>query len=209
MPPQSSPPDHTDGPSPSAAGIPPASTQSPSSSLPPSTPTGSNTPAPTPQLPGMIIEKKPFNKKLFFAKLIPALFVIGFLVVLAGAYFANRHRELNDAVNVGNTVISYIQQSKSAELYELTNEEFKTATSQHQLTLNLTNWSKDLSGTPTLLEKEMRTSSKGEKVAALVYSFDTKDGKRYMRVVTVLEDGSWRVINFRYSVTKLDTSRVD
>jgi hypothetical protein len=114
-------------------------------------------------------------------------------------------KSINDAIVVSDQAVNHLQNKNSSALYGLATDSFKNATSMDQLNELLNSASQQLQGEEKVFAHKM-LSNNGISVAAVVYNIPTSSGTKYVRIVLQKEGDAWRVINFRYADTPLDTT---
>ncbi len=129
-----------------------------------------------------------------------AAFVIFFVVVFFIVGAATK-----DAVKVSDRLVADIQSKNSSDAYSLVSQAFKDTSSEEDLATTIDDVSPVLQGKAKATEKKVGKNTGSKEQAIIIYTIDTSDGKKYIRVV-LQKDSTWQVVNFRSSDTPLDTS---
>lgn len=181
----------------------------PEPQTPPATPAPATPPAPagTPPAPAAPVTadtpKKPKIPKI--VKIILLVFV-GFFVLVALFIIGVTtlvNVQTKEAAKVSDQAVNDIQASDAQNLYGLTSDAFKSATSEEQLAATVSGISSQLQGTEQIVARKVQTSN-GKTAAAIVYKVPTDKGVNYIRVVLGKEGDTWKVINFRADSTELE-----
>lgn len=123
--------------------------------------------------------------------------VIGLFVLVGNATKA--------PVKVGDQLMSEIQANDPDGVYAISSEAFKDATSEERLEAFLDQISPLLQGKVTLVERSINAEAGQEKLAVLVYSIETDDGTKYVKVILQENDGTWQIYRFESSNSKPST----
>ncbi len=124
--------------------------------------------------------------------------VVGLFVLVGNATKA--------PVKVGDQLMSEIQSNDPTGVYAISSEAFKDATSEARLESFLDQISPRLQGKVTLVERNISTESGQEPLAVLVYSIETDDGTKYVKMILQKNGDTWQVYRFESSNSKPSAS---
>ena len=160
----------------------------PSQTLPPTRPT------PSPSRPNKS------KKKL----LVIVAAIITLLAILAVVYFFLMNNTGN-ASATSDKFVSAIQKDDPEAAYNLTNNDFRQATNKSQVENIFNTVSPALQGKSKIIARKAETKN-NKSYSAIVYSIETSNGTKYIRVVLQKDKNDWKVVNFRSSESKLEAT---
>lgn len=106
-------------------------------------------------------------------------------------------------VGVSDKFIADLQKNDAAAGYALTSDDFRSATSQAQLQSIFGSVSSPLQGS-TSIRAQKSEKKDNKEYSAVVYTVKTKNGDKYIRVITQKVGSDWKVVNFRSSNKPLE-----
>lgn len=106
---------------------------------------------------------------------------------------------------VSDTFVNNFQSSNTKAAYDLTSDSFKTATSQEQLEKLIQRVGPVVQGEEKVIGRSIQKASGKSTTAVIVYSVNTLNGTKYIKVGLQKNGDVWQVVNFRSSDNPLDT----
>jgi uncharacterized membrane protein YvbJ len=131
--------------------------------------------------------------------------IAGFAAIVGGLLWFTTAVTKN-ATQVSDQVISAVQTNDPKKVYELSSDTFRASTSEEQLVEIMNSVSPAFQGTARITTRSIQKNANGTQQAIIIYTVDTRSGKKYIRVVLQKKGSSWKVVNFRTSDKVLDTS---
>lgn len=106
---------------------------------------------------------------------------------------------------VSDTFVNNFQASNTKAAYDLTSDSFKTATTQEQLEKLIQRVGPVVQGEEKVIGRSIQKASGKSTTAVILYSVNTSNGTKYIKVGLQKNGDVWQVVNFRSSDNPLDT----
>ena len=133
--------------------------------------------------------------------------VVALIIALVAGIFLLVNESTEDAQKVSDQLITAVQSGDGAAAYALTGPAFRAATTEAELSEFVQNLSTLVTREKSsATQKAISVSTGNGKIAVFVYTIKGANGSPvYFKTQIREEDGSWQVMNFRSSESKLTT----
>jgi len=133
--------------------------------------------------------------------------LIALIIVLGVGIFFLVNESTEDAQKVSDQLITAVQSGDGAAAYALTGPAFRAATTEAELSEVVQNLSTLVTREKSSAsQKAISVSTENGKIAVFLYTLKGANGSPvYFKTQIRDEDGTWQVMNFRSSETKLTT----
>lgn len=106
---------------------------------------------------------------------------------------------------ISDQFVNAVQATDSSAAYALTSQSFQQATSSAQLDQVIQRVGPVLVGEEKVSGRAIQKSAGSAQTAVIVYSVQTSNGMKYMRVTLQKNGDAWQVVNFKSDDKPLDT----